>query len=104
MSTVAPTPTVGNSHKLTLTDLTAAYRLPVAELNALAARIVESLKTIPAVCGRDPAGIAKRGSLVFDEHLEGHPINELAAAYVYLNNRQCQSGLRDRLEMADGIV
>ncbi len=113
MSTLPHAPDSGNptsstldkpTRPLNLNDLTDAYRLSVDDLNRLAAPIVSALRAIPAPVGRDSAGVARRGSLVFHPCLDNRPIAELGAAYVYLRGRACQSGLVDAIELAAGIV
>jgi hypothetical protein len=101
-----PTPSTLDkpTRPLNLNDLTDAYRLPVDNLNRLAAPIVSALRAISAPVGRDSAGVALRGSLVFHPCLDNRPIAQLGAAYAYLRNRACQSGLIDALEVAAGIV
>ena len=88
---------------LNLNDLAAAHRLPNDERVRLMQGILSDLRAIEAPTSRDAAGIARRGSLVFREHLEGRSIRELAAAYVELRMLGAQTGLVDTIETAYGI-
>lgn len=88
---------------LNFADLTLAYQLEVDELNRRAARPVADLSAIrPITPGQlDPAGVPYRGGSVFTDTLDSHySIDELAAAYVWLRNRNAQSALIHALETA----
>jgi hypothetical protein len=86
-----------------MNDLAEAHRLPKDERVRLMQGILDDLLSIEAITSRDAAGIARRGSLVFREHLEGRSIRELAAAYVELRMLGAQTGLVDAIETACGI-
>jgi hypothetical protein len=85
-----------------MNDLADAHRLPSNERIRLMQAILTDLRAIEAPTSRDAAGIARRGSLVFREHLEGRSIRELAAAYIELRMLGAQSGLIDALETVHG--
>ena len=88
---------------LNMNDLAEAYRLPHDERVRLMQGILSDLRAIEAPTSRDAAGIARRGSLVFREHLDGKSIAELAAAYIELRMLGAQTGLVDAIETAYGI-
>ena len=84
-------------------DLAEAVRLPHDERVRLIQGILSDLRAIEAPTSRDAAGIARRGSQTFREHLEGRSIRELAAAYVELRMLGAQTGLVDTIETTCGI-
>lgn len=88
---------------LNMNDLAEAHRLPHDERVRQMRGILNDLLSIGAITSRDAAGIARRGSLVFREHLEGRTIKELAAAYIELRMLGAQTGLVDAVETAYGI-
>ncbi len=88
---------------LNLNDLADAYHMPDESRTALAAPVIDELRTISAPTGRDDAGIARRGRSVFEPYLDGRPVQELAAAHVELRQLGCQSGLIDEIELARAI-
>lgn len=93
----------GMTRPLNLNDLAEAHRLPKDERVRLMQGILSDLRAIEAPTSRDAAGIARRGSLVFREHLDGKTIAELAAAYIELRMLGAQTGLVDAIETAYGI-
>jgi hypothetical protein len=88
---------------LNVNDLAEAHRLPQDERVRLMQGILNDLLSIEPITSRDAAGIARRGSPVFREHLEGRTIKELAAAYIELRMLGAQMGLVDAVETAYGI-
>jgi hypothetical protein len=92
------------TRQLNLNDLADAFHLAKDDRVRLMQGILSDLRGIEAVTGRDAADIARRGSLVFHEHLEGRSIRELAAAYIELRLLGAQTGVIDAIETAYGIV
>lgn len=91
------------SRQLNMNDLAEAHTLPRDERVRLMQGILADLRNIDAPTSRDAAGIARRGSLVFREHLEGRSIKELAAAYIELRLLGAQIGVIDAIETTCGV-
>lgn len=88
--------------QLNLNDLGLAWRMPAEEAARIAAPLVADLRGLSMPSSLDPAGIPYRGSEIFRELMEGRSVAELRAAYVTLRRLDCQSGVIDALELAQG--
>jgi hypothetical protein len=90
-------------HSITFNDLGAAFLLTDEQIDAKAAPVLDALRAIEDVTGKDPSGIARRGGCVYDEVLEGRfSVQQLAAARRWLSRHQADMRVLDSVEGARG--